>query len=476
MSSYLIKHHIMLCFLFILLTFGLMSCKTADSSGGGGQDEEEQYVSECTGEDENGIYVSVSGSDESPGTFDEPYATITKALSLSQPGQTIYVKSGVYDEQISFPTAGESDSRITLRSCGDDTVSLTHSRNLGAYLVDIGKAYITMENFIIDGQWREADIVKIRDQGNYAILRNLEIKNTKRDGVDMDDPVGVLIDCCIIHDALRFNESSNERDDAHGIVTAGVQDLIIRDTEIYYVSGDTLQFQYNAWDNILVENCALWNGKLPEARAGFPAGVNPGENAVDTKYYTSHGRGRLYMKNIIAYGWDSDYLANGAAFNIKHNVEAVLDGITTYDNDIAFRLRGPASISTGGAWVTMKNVVIYNTKRAVRYEDDIENLKIYHTTFGNGNGSLFQSAGGYGDGFEVKNNLFLGTKPTEATDSSNLAVDDSSFDDADSHDYHLAASSIAIDNADSSINVTADRDGFSRPYSENPDVGAYEYH
>ncbi len=470
----LISPFLLFC-LSIPILFGITSCKFVEGESEETTGDEKVFVSQCKGDDINGYYVAASGADDNAGTFDEPFATIQKALSSADPGQTIYVKAGVYDGGITFPKSGESDNRITLRSCGDDKVVLTHNNNKSQYVIDITRNYISIENVIVDGQWRTSDIIKIRNSGNYVILQNLEVKNTRKDGIDLDNPVGVLIENCTIHDALNADEATGERIDAHGIVTGGVQDLIIRNTEIYYVSGDAMQFQYNGWDNIQVENCTLWNGKLPDARGGFPAGVNPGENAVDTKYYTTDGRGRLYFKNIIAHGWRSDYISNAAAFNIKHNVQAEIDGVTTYNNEIAFRLRGPASSSTGGAWVTLQNAVIYDSDKAIRYEDDIENLKIYNSTFGKENGVSFESAGGYGSGFEAKNNLFINSKPSEASGSSNLAVDESSFVNVATHDYHLTDFSSAIEAGEFLSGVTHDRDGISRPKGSQHDVGAYEY-
>jgi len=243
--------------------------------------------------------------------------------------------------------------------------------------------------------------------------------------------------------------------------------------EIYYVSGDAIQLQYGGWDNVLIENSNLWNAPLPSARGGAPAGVYPGENGIDTKYYLSDGRGKLTIKNVTAHGWKSNYITNAAAFNIKHNVEVIFDGITTYDNDIAFRLRGPGS--NGGAWVTVKNAVIYDSGRGIRYEDAIENLHIYNTTFGNNIINYFQSAGGYGAGFNVQNSLFLNQKPNEAISTSNLAVSSSAFKNISANDYHLNQNSIAINNGISLSEVSTDIDGVPRPQGNKYDVGAYEY-
>lgn len=416
----------------------------------------------------NTYYVDSSATPGGNGSISSPFQTINEGLSSAYAGDTVYVRAGNYLGTVVFPRGGNSETeRITLKAYGSESVFVS---NTGKVL-DLNQPYITIENIVFDANWADVDAIMLRTTADYFVLRGSEVKNTRRDCINMGSPEGVLIENTVIHDCI-WVDNGNRRD-AHGIVTSGVKNLTIRNTEIYYVSGDAVQLQYGGWDNVLIENSTLWNGPLPTARGGAPAGVYPGENAVDTKYYIADGRGRLFIKNTTAYGWRSDYITNAAAFNIKHNVEAVFDGIITYDNEIAFRLRGPGS--KGGARVTLKNAVIYDSDKGVRYEDRIENLRIYNTTFGANLSSQFQSVGGYGSGFEVKNSLFLGQKPTEASDSSNLAVNSSAFRDVSANDYYLSLNSPAIDNGIFIAEVTIDRDGVTRPQGSGYDIGAYEF-
>ena len=422
----------------------------------------------------NAFYVAPppAGSDANPGSLNLPFLTIAKGLSVAQTGDTVYLRAGAYTEQVNFPTAGNATGRITLKAYNGEVATITQTGRV----MNIGQPYITVEDLVLDGNWGTQDILKVYDAGNYLVLRGVEVKNTLWDAVDISAPSDVLVENCKIHDAIYIN--NGVRVDAHGIVTAGVQNLTIRNTEIYYVSGDAIQLQYGGWDNVLVEDSDLWNGPLPTARGGANAGDNVGEDAIDTKYNIADGRGRLTVTNTVAHGWGrggNPLYATSAGFNIKHNVEVTFDGVTTYDNNYSFRLRGPGS--RGEAWVTLKNGVIYNSNVGVRYEDGINNLHIYNTTFGGNNTTIFQSAGGYGTGLEVKNNLFQAINlPVEATMvDGNMAVDSSHFIAVD--DYHLVSTSQAI-NAGidlSAVGVSVDRDGITRPQELLYDIGAYEY-
>ena len=159
--------------------------------------------------------------------------------------------------------------------------------------------------------------------------------------------------------------------------------MIIRNTSIHDVSGDCFQPEYGSWDSIFIKNVEFWNQPVTEKTALALSRVTgdslfeelkgkyPGENAIDTKQYEYHEIGNLYLESVTAYGWRSDFIHNAAAFNLKHNVDVFVNGVMAYDNEICFRLRGPGS--HGGARVMLQNIVMYDSDKGVRYEDNIEN-------------------------------------------------------------------------------------------------------
>jgi hypothetical protein len=163
-----------------------------------------------------------------------------------------------------------------------------------------------------------------------------------------------------------------------------------------------------------------------------------------------------------------------AAFNLKEKVDVTVDRVTVYDSEIAFRLRGPAG-GPGGAWVAISNAVVYNATTAFRYEDNIENLRIWNCTVGSGVTRAFQAASSTSSGLDVRNLLVLGGLPKEASDSSNRGVGDNAFVNAAAHNYTLAPGSPAIDAGATIAAVDTDRAGISRPQGQAYDVGAYEW-
>jgi hypothetical protein len=253
------------------------------------------------------------------------------------------------------------------------------------------------ENIIVDGEWGDYDLVKIR--ADNVILRNCTIRHGLRDAVEVYGR-NVRIENCKIHHVL--SGTFEDQKDAHGI-TGRPLNLTIRNTEVAYVSGDAIQFDPGRkmdpypWDNVLVEHCFLWTGPLDADYAGFKRGERPGENAFDSKTHPEQPRARITFRNCLMKGWGHGQIRNGAALNFKEKIQAVVDKCVFVENDIAYRCRG----TRGSAWVTTRNCTVYQTTRVFRPEYQVKNLKIFHIAYGEGVKSRFdQSGGGAGEGFE----------------------------------------------------------------------------
>jgi len=252
----------------------------------------------------------------------------------------------------------------------------------------------TYENLLVDGQWTDSTLVKIT--ADNVTLRNCEIRNGKHNAVTVYAR-DVNIESCKIHHVLAGTHEDQR--DAHGI-TGRPTNLTIRNCDIGLTSGDSIQFDpgRGEWDNVLIENCTLWTGPLPEDAAGFKKGQRPGENAIDTK---QRARSRLTVRNCVFYGWNQpSQISNMAALNLKNHVAARIENCVFRDNEICFRVRGGAG-EYGGALVRIENCAVYQSQVAVRAEDGIRDLKIHRLGLGDGVGKRLVAAGHEpGAGFE----------------------------------------------------------------------------
>lgn len=342
-------------------------------------------------------------------------------------------------------------------------------------VLTVGHAYLTIDSLVLDGQYGRSDLIRVNATGQGFTLRNSEVRRTTLDAIDIGAAADVLIEGSLIHHALN---AARGRTDAHGVVAGAVRRLTIRNTEIHTFSGDGVQVDPGraapGWSDVLIEGCRIWLAPLPEAENGFAAGAVPGENAVDTKSAAGFARAKMVIKDVQAFGFRGGFIPNMAAFNLKENIDALVDGATVYDSEIAFRLRGPGP-SRSGAAVNVQNAVVYNTAYAFRYEDNIEDLRIWNVTIGGGVSRPFEAASSAASALDVRNLLLLGgALPVHAAGSSNLAVRSAAFVNATAHNYRLAAGSPAIDRGVSISSVTTDRLGTARPQGTAYDIGAYE--
>jgi len=416
-------------------------------------------------------FVAVGGI--GPGSSAAPFGRVQDALDIAQAGDTITVGPGTFVESLLTVRSGTSSRPIRLRGQGERGKTLI---TFAGRVLNVSHAYITVERLVLDGQYSAADTVIVATAGEFFTLRDVEVRRSSKDLIDIRAPQGVLIDDCLIHHALN---AAGGRTDAHGIVAGSARNLTIRNTEIHTFSGDGFQIDPGrrapGWDGVTIEGSRIWLAPLAQATNGFPAGTVPGENAVDTKVGSGLPRARITIRDTMVWGFRGGLIGNQAAFNLKEKISATVDRVTVYGSEIAFRLRGAGNASTG-AWVTVKNAVVYDVTKAFRYEDDIQNLKIWNSTIGSVVTTPFQSASSEGSVLEVRNLLVLGaTLPSQAAHPSNLAVRPDTFVDVAARNYALRPGAAAIDAGVELSGVTTDRAGTSRPQGARTDVGAYEW-
>ena len=235
------------------------------------------------------------------------------------------------------------------------------------------------ENFRVDAQGKGGNIVKIT--ADDVTLRHCEIFNGSGNGVGVFG-TRVVIENCRIHRLL--NGTFEAQHDAHG-VTGRWGDVTIRNCDISHISGDCVQFDPDrkSRGSLTIESCHLWAGPLEADAPGFKAGQNPGENAFDSKTIPDGERCKLIIRQCYMHGWNQpSQIQNRAALNLKEHIEATITGCVFDDNEIAIRARGPGG--RGDARVTVEDCAIYRSQTGARAEDNIEQLKLLRTAWGEG--------------------------------------------------------------------------------------------
>ncbi len=138
------------------------------------------------------IYVSTQGNDSNPGTYSQPFRTITQAYSLATAGTTIVVMPGLYTDYTSgwgihLGASGTASSPIILRS-----------QTPGAAVIDGLNASDRNVCFYIDG--------------NYNILDGFEIKNGPEGGITIWANNNSILHCNIHNNGNQASTSTQGRD------------------------------------------------------------------------------------------------------------------------------------------------------------------------------------------------------------------------------------------------------------------------
>lgn len=138
-----------------------------------GSEEKSQKTSGRT------YYVSVSGKDTWSGTKKKPFGSFGYALSRLQKGDTLYIRGGVYQEQLLLPKTlkGTASAYIKISSMPGETAVLDGSSKKSPVLVQInGASYIEISGLELknaDGQ--DACGILVNAGSNHLILKENRI-------------------------------------------------------------------------------------------------------------------------------------------------------------------------------------------------------------------------------------------------------------------------------------------------------------
>lgn len=348
--------------------------------------------------DSDAIYVATDGSDGNNGTIDSPYATVYYAIAKAAGGKTIYVRGGIYNQQITITKSGTADKYITIKNYPGEKPVFDHTNYStdGGAIVDISNVdYVHIEGLKLCNKNLVAHSgygVKM-NRGSHIIMKNLEICN-----INVPDPksssVGanaiilyannastpisnVLIDSCYVHDC--------ETGWSEGISVNGNSEYInVINNRIDNIGNIGLDFAGNF--------NACKDDSLDQARYCTAIGnvvsrcISP--NATSYGLYCDGGRNVTFDRNIV-YGCSGGIeigSEEGAASSYPVK-DIVVKNNLVYNNI-------EAGLSVGG-YDNPATGIVYNTK-------------IYNNTLvNNGNENYGKELGiNKTNGVDIRNNIF----------------------------------------------------------------------
>ena len=121
--------HILILVAIVMILFTLCGCSDNDdiSTAEPGVNTEEIQIDENDPQDEEVIdeyYIATSGNDLNSGTINEPWKTFSRAVGQVNPGDTVYVMEGVYNDRLIINKSGMHESFITFMAYPGDSVTI----------------------------------------------------------------------------------------------------------------------------------------------------------------------------------------------------------------------------------------------------------------------------------------------------------------------------------------------------------------
>jgi len=259
------------------------------------------------------FYVAKNGNDNNPGTEAKPWLTIKKAANTLIAGETVYVRGGIYKEQVTVKNSGSAGKYITFSSYPGDIVILDGS---GLNMEDwSGLFWLKSINFIrvngfnLKNGRNGVDV----NGGSNIILSNNYIENPYHTGIKVgwDYSSNIIIDGNSVKKNIRseWNEMIS--------ISNGHNVEVKNNHVLENAIGEGIDMKDGTSDSTIHDNIVEKASSAGVYMDGYAAGVSNIEiyqNTVhdsDTGFSTGSERGglaqNLYFHDNTAYNVNTGY-------------------------------------------------------------------------------------------------------------------------------------------------------------------------
>ena len=420
-------------------------------------------------------YVSPSGNDSSPGSISQPWKTITKAANTLTAGQTVYIRTGNYNERLVPKNSGTVGNYIIYSNFPGETVTLDGTGITIPRLEGIVNLYrvsfirITGLRIINSGVSVNDPIWNMGIMAKYS--HHLAIDNNY---VGHTYSLGMDISAFTHHSLIHKNEVDDHFGDGESTLSLVwyAHHNIVSDNYVHHSNGEGINTVAGAHDNVVRGN-KVSNMGIQYSGIGFYSDA-----------WTEHTYNNTYYNNIS----HNNY--TGFAFSAEAG--GLLENITIYNNVIYSNRYWGIIVSNfpwDNMWGTnhpMKNIRIINNTLYANDTDSTGNPGIHilnpqatgvviRNNISSRNLStnypLSQLTVASPANATIENNLFYGGV---SNPGSNSIQANPLFINAGVN-FHLQSNSNAINGGSSVDAPNFDFDNYVRPVGPGYDIGAFEY-
>jgi len=428
--------------LAVLLTLGWLGWEARASSPAMQTAGNESAIN-CT------LHVSPDGSDAQPGSEQQPFRTIQYAADLVKGGDVICVHAGSYDERVQVKSSGTEGSKIVFWAEGAiDTRGFT-------ILAD----YIRVEGFEVTNtpdHWRDGNGIYLQGRG-VEIIGNA-IHHTRIDGIACADREPFCSEAVIQGNTVSYADGS-------GINIFGSNNLVEGNDISHSVDalgGDADGIRFFGEGHIIRNNFIhdITNAEAPEAH---------------TDCFQTFDNSKPPTSNVLIEG--------NICQNVDHQCMMASAETQRQSSKITFR----DNICDNNGWQAVYILqipyatIVNNTftdqlrgSRAIVLGDGAHDAIVMNNIFF-GSYSAYEVDDSSRVGFSADYNLKYPASGSQWNESHGLWGQDPQFVDPYNRDFHLQATSPAVDTGAVLPDVTTDLDGKPRPQGAGYDIGAYEY-
>jgi hypothetical protein len=458
---------------------------------------------------QNTYYVSPSGNNSNPGSITQPWEKIQYSINQLNPGDTLLIREGTYEEKIDLDVSGLPGQYITIKNFPEEDViidAINFSDDQPILWTD--NAYLHIEGLhLTNNIINYASGLVLQGAAHHIEIINNKISHIKF-SADPDAPINSNTN------AVPLNIYADSALDS-------IHNIIIRGNEIYnnqtgYSENISAGGNFSIF---LIENNIVHDNTNIGIDIGGNYQTSPNPNFDQGRYGI--------IRNNIVYNCNSPY-SPAAGIYVDGGRDIIVENNLCYNNGYGGEIGCEENGSTSN--VTFRNNIFHHNAYAGMhiggYDPEttgiIINCKVYHNTFyhndtGNfDNGELILSKSE--DCVIANNILYLSPQNVllyAYREQDNLIFDynlvyaqagidniitygnyeetglddyynssgygvhsifgDPLFLDASSSNFHLQINSLAIDTGNEQYTSGYDYDGTSRPQGEGVDLGAFEY-
>ena len=399
------------------------------------------------------FFVATNGLDSNDGKSEsQSLKTIQAAVNKAAPGDVVCVRTGTYGSLRVYPgqgmgRSGTAQQPIIYRVFGDGPVQLAS--------IWIEGEYVEFRDFKVVGPGRDSNgSVGIFTASRESICcTHFQTNHVKFIGIEVTNfATGILGG----GDDLEFREMDIHHNGYYwfedmGIYLSGARIKIIGN-RIHDNASTGIQLWNTSNDPTLVPNHTIVENNIIYAN-GFT--VVKSKKGVGSEQY---GRGIVLGSNGAAS--EGNLIQNNiifANFPLGIGLYSLSNNTKIINNTIVANVNGIGSDERATNVIVKNNIVYDNNAEAVRAWLEINRPELLNSVNTNRHGS----------GFDLP--------ATGIAASNNLTAVDPKFSNRANNDFHLIASSLAIDAGTSQDAPATDFEGTPRPQGNGYDIGADEY-